>query len=264
MCRIHCQCLPAIYLLGVIPILLATVVSAEPTPESYKPGGPGIFKLNVSPNGYPPYIIIGENDQYSGIVWDVVRTVSERLNYQVQPEKIPRKRVDSMLLDGYIDGTPRAIEWTIDPDKYAFTEPVVRIKEVFFTRKGEEFQYQQPDDIESLTVVTHLGYRYPELEGVFESGKAERFDVSQDKDMFSFLLNADHFDIAIADLSVGQWIMRENGWQNEFSYTENGISDFGFRLMLRKDWADFAKDFNVELARIRKSGELDQILDRYR
>lgn len=232
--------------------------------ESYKPGGPGVFRLNVSPNGYPPYIIIGDNDQYSGIVWEVVKTVSERLNYEVQPAKIPRKRVDSMLLEGYIDGTPRAIEWTIDPGKYAFTDSVVRIKEVFFIRKGEEFHYQQPSDIDSMTVVTHLGYRYPELTQAFKSGKAERFDVSQDKDMFSFLLNADHFDTAIADLSVGQWIIRENGWQNKFSHTENAISDFGFRLMLRKDWANFAKDFNVELARIRKSGELDQILDRYR
>ncbi len=94
-------------------------------------------------------------------------------------------------------------------ESYTFTDPVVRIKEVFFTLKGEEFHYQKPNDIESLTVVTHLGYRYPELAKMFESGKAKRFDVSQDKDMFSFLLNA-------------------------------------------------------ELDQLRESGELDQILDRYR
>ncbi|WP_152207158.1 substrate-binding periplasmic protein [Marinobacter changyiensis] len=264
MCRTHRQYLSAIYLFGLLPGLLATLASAEPGLESYKPGGPGVFQLNVSPNGYPPYIIIEDDDQYSGIVWEVVKTVSERLNYKVQPKKIPRKRVDSMLLDGHIDGTPRAIEWTDNPDKYVFTDPVVRIREVFFTRKGEEFRYQQPSDLDSLTVVTHLGYRYPELAEIFESGKAKRFDVSQDRDLLSFLLNADHFHTAIADLSVGQWIIRENGWQDAFSYTENGISDFGFRLMLRKDWAGFAKDFNGELAQIRESGELDQILDRYR
>ncbi len=264
MSRTHRQYSSAIYLFGLLMGLLVTTVSAEPSLESYKPGGPGIFKLNVSPNGYPPYIIIGDDDQYSGIVWDVVNTVAKRLNYQIEPKKIPRKRVDGMLLDGYIDGTPRAIEWTITPDNYTFTDPVVRIKEVFFMRKGEEFQYQKPNDIESLTVVTHLGYRYPELAEMFESGKAKRFDVSQDKDMFSFLLNADQFDSAISDLAVGQWIVRENGWQNEFSYTENGISDFGFRLMLRKDWAGFADDFNAELDQLRESGELDQILDRYR
>ncbi|MEX0603106.1 MAG: transporter substrate-binding domain-containing protein [Marinobacter sp.] len=255
---------PIIYLFCLLAGLLPTMGFAESSLESYNPGGPGIFKLNISPNGYPPYIIIGEDAQYSGIVWDVVKTVFKRLNYQVEPHKIPRKRVDGMLLDGYIDGTPRAIEWTTDPDAYVFTDPVVRIKEVFFTRKGNEFQYRAPDDIESLIVVTHLGYRYPALAEMFESGKAERFDVSQDKDMFSFLLNAEYFDTAIADLAVGQWIIGENGWQHEFSYTENGISDFGFRLMLRKDWASFAKDFNVELARIRESGELDQILNRYR
>lgn len=264
MSRTNRQCSRATCLLGLLTALLVTAVSAEPSLESYKPGGPGVFKLNVSPNGYPPYIIIGDDNQYSGIVWDVVKTVSGRLGYQIQPVKIPRKRVDSMLLDGYIDGTPRAIEWTVDAEKYVFTDPLVRIKEVFFMRKGEEFPYQQPIDIESLTVVTHLGYRYPELADMFESGKAQRFDVSQDKDMFSFLLNADHFDTAIADLSVGQWILRENGWQNEFSYTENGISDFGFCLMLRKDWAGFAEDFNAEFKQLRESGELGQILNRYR
>lgn len=264
MSRTHRHHLRANCLLGLLPGLFATMVSAGLSAESYEPEDPGIFRLNVSPNGYPPYVIISDDDQYSGIVWDVVKTISTRLNYQVLPRKIPRKRVDTMLLEGNIDGTARAIEWTVDPDKYIFTDPLVRIKEVFFTRKGKEFQYHQPGDIESLTVVTHLGYRYPALEQMFESGRARRFDVSQDKDMFGFLLEADHFNTAIADLLVGQWMVRENGWQNEFSYSENGISDFGFRLMLRKDWTGFAENFNAELGQLRESGELEQILDRYR
>ncbi|HBM48929.1 MAG TPA: amino acid ABC transporter substrate-binding protein, partial [Marinobacter sp.] len=93
--------------------------------------GPGVFHFNVSPNGYPPYLIVQDSEP-AGIMWDVVELIVPRLGYQVEPRKIPRKRVDQMLEDGYIDGTPRAIEWTEEPEKFLFTDPVVNVEEVFF------------------------------------------------------------------------------------------------------------------------------------
>ncbi len=63
------------------------------------------FRFNVSPSGYPPYLIL-ENSQPSGIMWDVVARISERLGYELVAKRVPRKRVDQMLLDGFIDGTP--------------------------------------------------------------------------------------------------------------------------------------------------------------
>lgn len=222
-----------------------------------------VFRFNISPNGYPPYMIVGQ-DGPSGIMWDVVSLISERLGYQIIAKKIPRKRVDQMLLDGYIDGTSRAEEWTHEPAKFLFTEPVVNIQEVFFTPKKVGVTYHSPEELFSKTVVTHLGYLYPDLQPYFESGTITRFDVSQDRDMFNFLLHGDRFDAAVADLLVGRWILKKEGLQDQFTASAGEMNSYGFRVMLSKEWQPFANKFNAELARIRENGELDAILANYR
>lgn len=222
-----------------------------------------VFRFNVSPNGYPPYIIVSD-EGYSGIVWDVVSLITERLDYQLIAEKIPRKRVDQMLLENYIDGTLRAREWTDNPERFLFTDPIVRVEEVFFVPTESDFEYRTPEDVRSKTLVTHLGYNYPAIDQYFESGEATRFDVAQDKEMFGYVLHGDRFDAAIADRLVGHWIILNLGMQGQFRTTRNSISDYGFCLMLRKDWQDFAKAFNRELKKLKDNGELEDILSRYR
>lgn len=252
--------LPALLILGLI------LAGAGPShaDEMSQIREPGVLRLNVGPNGYPPYMIIGPEGQYSGIVWDVVTRIAGRLDYRVVPHKIPRKRVDTMILDGYIDATPRAREWTQKPERFLFTQPITHIREVFFTTRDSAIVYNEPSDIKGETVVTHLGYRYPELEPLFKSGKAERFDVTKDRDMFRFLLDAEHFEVAVADEAVGRWIIRKNGWQDQIKVSDGAISNFGYRLMLSKDWQTFVTDFDQELARMKDSGELSDILGQYR
>lgn len=222
-----------------------------------------VFRFNVSPNGYPPYLI-SETDKQSGIMWDVVTVIADKLGYRVIPEKIPRKRVDQMLVEGYIDATTRAKEWTDNPDQFAFTDPVVDIEEVLFVPKYSDLEFEVPEDLFSLTLVTHLGYHYPTLQPHFESGKISRFDVSRDKDMFNYVLYGDDMDAAVADRLVGRWILRQENMQADFRSTSTALSEYGFRLMFRKDWAGFAESFNRELEAMRENGELDDILANYR
>ncbi|WP_228276639.1 substrate-binding periplasmic protein [Marinobacter sp. JSM 1782161] len=243
--------------------VLATLLIAH-TPAAADTGNDHVLKFNVSPAGYPPYIIV-DDKQVSGIVWDVITSVCERLDYRVEPHMIPRKRVDRMLLEGYIDATARAREWTAHPEHFVFSAPIVRVREVFFTVDGAPFDYQVPADLQGMTVLTHLGYRYPYLKEMFESGRAQRFDVPKDRDIFSYLLYGENrFDVAIADELVGHWLIRENGWKGRFNTSVNALTDFGLRLMVRPGIAGFADDFDRELEALRASGELDRIITSYR
>ena len=72
------------------------------------------------------------------------------------------------------------------------------------------------------------------------------------------------FDAAVADRLVGKWILRNEGLRQHFDISSEGISNYGFRLMLRKDWQPFASQFNEELAKMKANGELDAILANYR
>ncbi|MFV8570830.1 substrate-binding periplasmic protein [Marinobacter sp. SBS5] len=240
-------------------LFLATVASASAgTEENLQ-----TFRLNISPHGYPPYLIV-DGEEPSGILWDVMAEIAPRLGYVLIPRKIPRKRVDSMLLDGYIDGTLRAIEWTEKPEKYLFTQAVVDVEEVLFFERGTELEFSDPADLFGHTIVAHLGYRYPVLAPYFEQEAIKRFNVSSDKDLFRYVLLGDRFDGALADRLVGQWILRNEGLTNRFRSSTGNISKYGFRLMLRKDWTDFAQGFNRELSAMHENGELNAILANYR
>jgi polar amino acid transport system substrate-binding protein len=82
--------------------------------------------------------------------------------------------------------------------------------------------------------------------------------------MFLYVLHGEDLDAAIADRLVGKWILRNEGLQREFTTTSTKLSEYGFRLMLRKEWAPFANAFNRELQALRENGRLDEILSNYR
>jgi polar amino acid transport system substrate-binding protein len=222
-----------------------------------------LFRLNVSPNGYPPYLI-NEGDQTTGIMWTVVEEITGRLGYRVEPHKVPRKRVDQMLLEGVIDATPRAREWTNRPEDFVFTDPVVTIEEVVFFPSDSPHDFKVIQDLFSLTLVTHLGYHYPALKPHFQSGEIKRFDVSRDHDLFVYVLQGEELDAAVADRLLGQWILYKEGMRDKFRAGPATISEAGLRIMLRPEWQDFAKAFNAELASMRADGRIEAILSNYR
>ncbi|SFM21025.1 substrate-binding periplasmic protein [Marinobacter zhejiangensis] len=251
--------LAALLLLAVL-LLTPTWLSANTNGEA----GVDALRLNVSPRGYPPYLIV-DNDRVSGIVWDVINRISSQLEIPVETARIPRKRVDGMILSGYINATPRAIEWTDNPDHFLFTDTIVPVEEVFFHPVASEFVFNNIDDLKAKVFVTHLGYQYPYLDELFENGLAKRFDVADDLDLFRYLLDSQRFDAAISDRLVGQWLIRNHPQIGGYlTSTERSISNFGLRLMVRKDMGDFVECFNEALAELKTSGELDKILARYR
>lgn len=138
------------------------------------------------------------------------------------------------------------------------------IEEVLFVPRDSDLEFEGPEDLFSYTLVTHLGYRYPSLEPHFQAGKIRRFDVSRDKDLFHYVLHGEDMDAAVADQLVGKWILRNENMRDEFRTTSTKLSQYGFRLMLRKECEDFAASFNLELEAMKKNGELEKILSNYR
>lgn len=222
-----------------------------------------VFRFNVSPNGYPPYLIV-DGDQTSGIMWAVVEEISGRLGYRVEAHKMPHKRVEQMLHSGLIDGTARAREWTEKPEDFVFTDPIVQTEEVVFFPVGSPHSFKVVEDLFSLTLVTHLGYTYPGLEQHFTSGKITRFDVPRDQDLFLYASQGDDLDAAISDRLVGQWILVQQGMKDRFRIGSATLNEAGYRIMLRPGLETFADAFNTELASMRNSGRIEAIVSQYR
>lgn len=224
---------------------------------------PRILRFNVSPAGYPPYTIVHKDGSAGGIMWDVLTRIAVRHGIQVKAVRVPRKRVDTFILDGRLDATARAIEWTAHPERFVFTRPIVNAEEVFFSLKTRPFQYATPDSIRGETIVTHLGYKYPKLKTLFDKGAAKRFDVERDSDMFRYVLEGKRFHELIAERHVGQWIIRQHDWKGRFTYDPTPLTRIGFPLMFNPQWKGFVAQFNRDLRKMRKDGELAAILAHY-
>lgn len=243
--------------------LILTLPLSAPAEDAAAPQADAI-RFNISPKGYPPFTIVHDDGSVSGIVWDIFTLAAERLDRHVVAVQIPRKRVDDFLLEGRIDATARAIEWTEQPHRFAFTEPLLVVQEVFFKPADSQFRFSSLEALEGKTVLTHLGYEYPRLEPLFSSGKVERFDVRNELEMLHYLLKGEKFDLAVAVQQVGLWHIRQQGWKAELDYVTPPLSEQGYRLMFRKDQQELVSRLNAELEKIEKSGELAEILDRYR
>lgn len=246
-----------------LPLLLLLLAFSANTPVAATEGK-NTLRLNVSPQGYPPFLIVQQDGSFSGIVWDIFSAIASRQGYVVEGLEIPRKRVDDFILSGHIDATPRAIEWTAEPERFLFTEPLLQVEEVFFMREGTEFEFTGPESLIGKNVVTHLGYKYPTLKPVFASGKAERFDVQNERDMLRYLIDGRQYDLGIAVLQVGLWHIRQEQWQDKLDYAPQPLSSQGYRLMFAKERGEFVQLFNRELEAMKANGEWDEILNRYR
>lgn len=226
---------------------------------------PDTLVFNISMEGYPPFTILDEQGNVSGIFWDLMASITARHGIELKAVQIPSKRVEQLLLDGHVDVTMRAMEWTRDPDQFVFSEPVLTTRDAVFTHRNHGDRYNTVDDLEGRLVLTQLGFRYPELEDALAQGKIDYLEIQDQRSMFRRLLQGERFDAAISNLHAGLWVVREHGWQDDILLTSIEFKPVAYRLMFAPHHRAFVeKILNPELKAMADSGELETIRNRYR
>ena len=193
---------------------------------------------------------------------DVLRDIAMAQGLHIKSVDAPKKRVESMVLDRQIDAVPRALEWVSEPDRFVFTDSVIRVRDVVFSRTKQPVVYRRPDDLVGKTVGTHLGYAYPLLEPLFESKKAYREDAYNEQSMLR-MLKARRTDAVVMNEAVGYWLMKTEGLTGQFIASETELEGYEYRFMMGRQWSKFVTQFNRELAQMKKDGRLAAIVGRY-
>lgn len=219
--------------------------------------------FNMSPTGYPPYMIYNENKNPSGIMYDVLKKVASKYDYAVEVAGIPRRRVNEWLDSNKLDATPRAKEWVPNPDDYVFTEPIVVARDVIFSLIKSPVDFNNIEDLFGKRIGTHLGYKYPLLDQYFKDKKMFRDDANNEIAMLKMVLFK-RTDAAIINELVGLWLIKENNWQGKFSISKKDCGSVDYRIMFNKKWIPFVDKFNKELVKMKKDGTLNNIINRYK
>lgn len=221
------------------------------------------IRLATPPGGFPPFIIVAPGQPTSGIVVDVLQEIAALQGYQVRHTDAPKKRVEQMILDGQLDASPRALEWGGDPRVFVFTDSVIRIRDLVFSRRQAPLRYRSPDDLLGKSLGTHLGYVYPQLTPYFDSKKILRADAGTEKSML-LMLQAGRTDALVMNELVALWLIKTENLQDQFSAADTELDGHEYRLMFGPQWSEFVAHFNRELARMKRDGRLARVIGKYR
>ena len=219
--------------------------------------------FNTTPKGLPPYMIKQEGQPDSGIMLDVLKAISNKHGYSIKPVGIPKKRVMSHIDLGKMDAVAQAMEWVPYPEKYLFTDSIVKIRDVLFSLKSTPVRLNNIKELFGKKLGTHLGYHYPTLEDYFSSNKIQRSDAATEKAMLGMLIFG-RTEAAVLNELVGKWYIKNNPiWHHQFFISSQAINQVNFRIMFSTKWQHFVNLFNQELATMKKNGQLQRIISKY-
>lgn len=237
--------------LFVLLIWMGSALAAEKT-----------IRLATPPGGFPPFIIVAPGQQISGIVVDVLQEIAALHGYQIQHTDAPKKRVEQMILNDQLDAYPRAVEWGDAPARFLFTDSILRIRDLVFSRRQAPLRYRSPDDLLGKSVGTHLGYVYQKLTPYFDSKRILRADAGTEKSML-LMLQAGRTDALVMNERVALWLIMTENLQDQFTASETELDGYEYRLMFGPQWSEFVAHFNRELARMKRDGRLARVIGRY-
>ncbi|WP_108649808.1 substrate-binding periplasmic protein [Dongshaea marina] len=243
-------------LLGATLCLLLSSLPARATEK--------LLRFSIPPRGNPPYLIVHKEGLPTGIIWDILSRVAKQQGYRLVPVKTPRKRVDQSMRFGQLDATARAMEWTPDPEQFIFSEPMFKARDVIFSPIQRPLQFSSPKDLIGKKLRAQLGYHYPKLAPYFNTHQILRMDDMDSYQQLRKLLLAPYrFDGAIVNEWVGRWLIRRHQWQGYFAISKQDVGDVDYRLMFNKKWLSFVDAFNRELTKMKKNGQLQEIVQSY-
>lgn len=222
----------------------------------------GVLTLDVGEEAWPPYSFYRDKT-HKGIMVEVLENLIADEDLELKISFLPELRASRELEHCNVDAKPKAMEWIEHPKKYLWSDPVVISQDIVVTRKGNTFTTK--DQLNGKIIGTVRGYSYPTLEKKFSDHIMLRADASSTLKMLEMLAKG-HTDAAITNLHVFKWYLK-----NQSELATNLISTkviidqapYRFQFCTSSEWTKLMPIINKNIAKLKNSGELDQILKRY-
>lgn len=243
-------------------------------------GGAGTEVLTVAipEEGYPPYIITRStpgvaplDEAPTGIVIEVLKRAAAQEGIDLVFVEVPELRAQKMLEDGVVDVRAESPEWVEQPERYLWTEPVIAINDVFVFARDADNVFENDDDIQGADIVTHLGYEYPTLQPLFESGDLVRNDRQTEEFMLTAIYHGRLAGFvptkraAVMDRLVASWfIHRESRYQGQFRFSERLVASapYQFMVLQKPGRADLVRRLDRQIVALKDSGAVAAITER--
>lgn len=227
--------------------------------------------ITVSTGEWMPYVGLKGSDP-PGYVIEIVRKIFTKAGYQVIVNDLPYERALEYLEDGRVDVVTAAFAEDLSSPEIAILpdEEVGRLQRAFFVKKGEKWQYTGQASLSQIKLGLVTGEVYPEIKTYLDrQPKPSRIE---------YVSGVDGYRRNVLKLLSGRiGAMLEIPEVVKFYAAQlHSISEIrqaGRIGKLRKLWVAFSAHnpnarkyadlFSKGIIKMRKSGELQELLTRY-
>lgn len=224
--------------------------------------------ITVRADSWPPYND-EPNSEQPGYMVEIAQVIFSAHGHNIDYKLMPWTR----SLDEVRKGTYDAVIGT-DPDEspeLIFPNEAFGVNQNgFFVKKGSAWKYSGIDSVKQirLGVIDGYGY-YPDLDKYIEGYKGSKLFAATGDDALPKLLKmlkAGRIDVVIENVNVMTQTLKEKNLSNEL--VSAGIAEEKFDLFMafspeKANSKEYSRIFDEGLAKLRRSGKLQEILARY-
>lgn len=226
------------------------------------------FRLVTPEIGYPPYIITVPDGpaQTYGIFIDLMHRLLPQTGHRLEIVFAPEIRARRKVKLGDVDALPNALEWIENPGEFRWSPGLFNVADSLVLPTPP---MQLDDDLENLRghiIGTMRNYYYPSFEPSFEQGFFTRSESATLTGLMKMIAMR-RVSAAVIDERTARWVIRREQMNLEnYHFTGLQYDPVPYRLMLSpgRDWNRFNRELEQALDRLRESGELEKIFNRYR
>ncbi|RMQ41600.1 hypothetical protein ALQ04_00533 [Pseudomonas cichorii] len=240
------------------PILLCVLLLFSPLSGAAEPP----LRFSVAESWSMPLIRIENNQPTTGILFDIMQSLASQVGRTAEFHVLPRLRVQPAMDRGEVDiRCYTAQAWVPDlSGDYLWSLPILYQRDLLIA-SAQTAAGPYPEQFDHETIGTVLGYNYPTLEHLFANHKLEREDARSQEHAVRKLI-AGRYNYAIASQMILDWVNRDLPPSKRLKVISL-ISEQAAGCIVRNDPDIPVQQILRTLVRMKVSGEIQQIIDRY-
>lgn len=228
-------------------------------------------QLTFTTGDWRPYIF-EENgtvgSKIPGFSVEIVNSVFANLGYDIVYETVPFLRQIQEVERGNFTALVGVYREEA-PNLIFPQEPIGMTHNCFYTKAGHTWQYESLEDLSSVTLATIRGYTYGEIDSYIEANDEKVIKLTGGEagmmKRLTKLVDIDRVTAFVQDVAVAEYFFKIEGLKGR--YQKAGCLPFietmiGFSPNDPRTSA-FVEKFDIEIAKLRGSGELKKILTKY-
>jgi two-component system, NtrC family, sensor kinase len=214
--------------------------------------------LLLGSSNYPPYEYL-EYGKPTGLVTDLVAEIEKESHLELGYQLMKWSQAQELVLSGKGIGHPNMATTPERQLKYDFAIKMVNVEFTLFVNKNATWAKSIADFSNKSVGVTKsslpdqvIKHDYPEIQRVF---------FNNDLDGLGKLISGEIDAFATGRLP-GLYVLNKHGVESIVPIVEN-LAEMGLGIALLKGNAELLKQFNASIERLKKSGRLDEIKQKW-